>query len=121
MILTKDRISLEEFQKLTGKKPQKKNKFGAKCVIHDGIKFQSIKEGNYYLILKLAKLSGKLINFYMQVPFRLPGKTTYWLDFLEIWEGGIIKHVDTKGFQTDTFKIKKRQVEEIYGIKIEVI
>lgn len=114
--MQKDRISVEEFRKIKAKK----NKYNAEKVIIDGITFASKKEGRYYETLKLMKQSGHVINFYMQVPFRLPGKTTYWLDFLECWKGDIIKHTDVKAIQTTVFKIKKRQVEEIYGIKIEV-
>jgi hypothetical protein len=114
-------ISLAEYKKLTAKSEKKKHKYNAKPVVIDGIHFKSTKEGEYYNKLKFAKLSGELINFYMQVPFRLPGKTTYWLDFLEIWKNGIVKHTDTKGALTQVFLIKKRQVEEIYGITIEVV
>lgn len=112
-------MTLEEYKQLTVKK--KKHKYNAKMVVIDGIKFKSQKEADRYNFLKFAKLSGELINFYREVPFRLPGKTTYWLDFLEVWKGGIINHVDTKGIQTQMFKLKKRQVEEIYGIEILVI
>jgi hypothetical protein len=111
-------LSIEEFKKL---KVKKKNKYGNKKVVIDDIPFDSTKEGAYYEKLKLAKKSGELINFYMQVPFRLPGKTTYWLDFLEIWKNALIRHVDVKAVETSVFKIKKRQVEEIYNIKIEVV
>jgi hypothetical protein len=111
-------ISIEEFKKL---KVKKKSKYGNKKIVIDGIKFDSTKEGEYYEKLKLAKKSGELINFYMQVPFRLPGKTTYWLDFLEIWKNALIRHVDVKVIETAVFKIKKRQVEEIYGIEIETV
>jgi hypothetical protein len=112
-------ISIAEYKKLI---PKKKNKYGAKKVVIDGITFDSTKEGEYYKQLKIAKKSGELINFYMQVPFRLPGKITYWLDFLEIWkENCDIRHTDCKGFATRVFINKKKQVEEIYGIEIEVV
>ena len=113
------RMSVEEFKKIAVK--PKKNKYGNKKVVIDGISFDSTKEGRYYETLKLLKKSGHIINFYMQVPFRLPGKITYWLDFLVIWKDGIIKHVDCKGVSTRVFLNKKKQVEEIYNIKIEVI
>lgn len=111
-------MTLDEYKQL---KTKKKNKYNAKKVVIDGIKFDSNKEGEYYKDLKMAKKSGELIAFYMQVLFRLPGKTTYWLDFLECWKGDQIKHTDIKVIETTVFKIKKRQVEEIYGIEILVI
>jgi hypothetical protein len=112
-------MNIEEYKQLTATK--KKHKYNAKKTVVNGLTFDSIKESNYYLDLVLAKQSGELINFYTQVPFRLPGKTRYILDFLEVWKNGVIKHVDVKGVETQTFRLKKRQVEEIYGITIEVI
>lgn len=114
-------MKLEEYKKLMGIGKKKENKYRNKEVVVDGIRFQSIKESNYYLDLLLAKKSGELINFYMQVPFKLPGKTKYILDFLEVWKGDVIRHIDTKGVKTQMFALKKRQVEELYEIEIEMI
>lgn len=113
------RISTGQFRKI--KSATKKSKYNAIKTIVDGITFDSKKEAHYYSQLKVAKQNGDLVAFYMQVPFKLPGKTKYILDFLEIWKSDVIKHVDIKGFVTPIFALKKRQVEEIYGIKIEVV
>lgn len=96
----------------------KKPKYNNKKVEIDQFKFDSKKEGEYYKKLKLAKESGDLFAFYVQVPFRLYGGVTYRLDFLEIWSNGEIRHVDVKGMKTQVFTIKKKQVEELYGIEI---
>jgi len=97
---------------------KKKNKYNAIPVIIDGYFFPSIKEGKRYAELTLLKRAGDIIRFYRQVPFYLPGKIVYRLDFLIYWKNKEITHEDTKGFQTAVFKIKRKQVEEIYGIKI---
>lgn len=111
-------IKMKPYKNLIAKR---KNKYNATKTEVDGIVFDSKKEATYYQGLKMVKKTGELINFYMQVPFRLPGKTKYILDFLEVWQNGKIRHVDCKGFLTPVFKIKKRQVEEIYNIKIEIV
>ena len=112
-------MRIEEYRKLISKS-KRKNKYNAKPVVIDGFRFDSTREGKYYQKLKLAKASGELIDFYRQVPFKLPGDITYRLDFLEVWKHGVI-HTDTKGFSTRVSSMKIKQVEEIYNIKIEVV
>ncbi len=34
---------------------------------------------------------------------------------------GRVRVVDVKGVETETFKLKKRQVEEIYPVEIEIV
>lgn len=55
------------------------------------------------------------------MPLRLPGGTKYVVDFVVFYDDGTIKFVDTKGVETDTFKIKKREIEAIYPFEIEVV
>lgn len=102
------------------------NKYNAKAVSVDGIRFDSKREAEFYKTLKLQKEMGAIKWFLMQVPFRLPGNTTYRADFMVRYNPGHyvddpITVYDVKGYQTQVFKIKKRQVEEIYGQKVEVI
>lgn len=99
----------------------KRNKYGAKKITIDGITFHSIKEGRYYQKLLLAKRAGELLDFETQVVFILPAKIKYILDFKEHWKDGTVKYVDVKGFATPVFKLKKKLVEEIYKIKIDVV
>jgi hypothetical protein len=56
--------------------------------------------------------------FLMQVPFRLPGKTKYLLDFLVFWKDGRQTFEDTKGKRTPMYIMKKKQVEALYPIRI---
>jgi len=56
----------------------------------------------------------------MQVPFHLPGKTTYRADFMEFWADGTVIVTEIKGFETQTWKLKKKLVEALYPIEIDV-
>ena len=98
-----------------------RHKFHAKPVEIDDIKFSSKLEGRYYQKLKLAKKSGDLLFFLRQVPFHLPGKTKYVVDFVEFWKDGSILFTDCKGMVTEIFSLKKRQVEELYPITLNIV
>lgn len=99
-------------------KQPRRNKYGAEPTIVDGIRFHSKKEARYYGQLLLARKAGDLLFFLRQVPFHLPGAVTYRCDFLEFWKSGEVRFVDVKGFSTQTYKLKRRQVEALYPIKI---
>lgn len=86
-----------------------------------GIKFHSKKEARYYLELVCRQKAGEVRYFLLQVPFRLPGNTKYIVDFMEVHADGSIRYVDTKGFRTQTFKLKRKQVEALYPIIIEEV
>ena len=86
----------------------------------DGIRFASKAERNYYLRLKLRVQAGEVAWFIRQVPFHLPGKTKYVADFLEVLADGRIRVVDVKGRETQMFKLKRRQVEALYPVRIEL-
>lgn len=97
------------------------HKFNAKAVVIDGIRFDSKKEGKHYSQLKLRQAGGEVLFFLRQVPIHLPGNTRLVIDFVEFHSDGSVHFVDTKGVQTETFKLKKRQVEDLYPFQIEVI
>jgi len=59
--------------------------------------------------------------FLRQVPFHLKGGVTYRVDFMEILNDGTIRYVDTKGFRTQVYKIKRRLVEAEYPVQIEEV
>lgn len=101
--------------------PKKRSKYNAKKVVVDGIKFDSKKEAKYYEELKLRKAAGEVDYFLLQVPFHLPGGVVYKCDFQEFLSDGTVRYVDTKGFETPEFKIKKKQVEALYPVTIEVV
>lgn len=98
-----------------------KHKYSAVKTELDGIKFDSKKESNYYLTLKLRKNAGDIVQFLRQVPFHLPGGVVYRVDFMEFWSDGSVHFIDVKGYQTPGFKAKKKMVEQLYApIEIEL-
>ena len=98
-----------------------RHKFNAQRVKRDGIKFPSKLEAHYYDYLLLMQKAGELLFFLRQVPFHLPGGIRYVVDFQEFWKDGTVRFTDTKGMETSEFKSKKRQVESIYPIEINVV
>lgn len=104
--------------KFTG---QKKSKYAAQAVVVDGIRFDSKKEARYYSELKLRQKAGEVLFFLRQVPFHLPGNIRYVIDFQEFHADGTVHFVDTKGFETETFKLKRAQVEDLYPVIIKTV
>jgi hypothetical protein len=87
----------------------------------DGIKFDSKKEARYYDQLKLRVKSGEVLFFLRQVPLHLPGGVRYVVDFQEFHSDGTVRFVEVKGMQTKDFVMKKKMVESIYPVEIEVV
>lgn len=100
---------------------KKRNKYGAKATVVDGIRFDSQAEARYYSRLRLRQQAGEVLFFLRQAPFHLPGKTKYVVDFLEFHTDGSVHVIDVKGMETQVFKIKKRQVEDLYPVTVEVV
>lgn len=82
--------------------------------------FDSIAEARYYDGLCAGVKAGTVVFFLRQVPFHLPGNTVYRVDFQVFYADGTVAFVDVKGMETETFKIKKRQVEDLYPVTITV-
>lgn len=106
------------------------NKYHNKKTTIDGILFASKKEGNYYTKLKLMQNVGLIWNlelqkkYILQASFTFNGKKireiSYYADFVYEDKDGL--HVlDTKGYRTDTYKLKKKLFIKKYGIDIEEI
>ena len=98
-----------------------RHKFGAKPTEVDGIRFDSKIESKYFEKLKFCQKSGELLFFLRQVPIHLPGKTKLVIDFVEYWADGNVVFTDVKGIETETFRLKQRQVEAIYPFKINIV
>ena len=95
-----------------------RHKFHASPTMVDGIKFPSKREARRYQELVLAQRAGEVVFFLRQPRFDLPGSTKYYADFLVFWKDGSVTVEDTKGHKTSEYKLKKRQVEELYPIEI---
>lgn len=103
------------------------NKYKAKKVVVDGIKFDSKLESNIYI--KLKEIKSKLLDFeYNLQPrfllmdkFKLNNKTfrsvEYIADF-EIISNGNSYIIDVKGMETPVFKIKAKLFAKKFGKEI---
>ncbi len=99
-----------------------RHKYHANPTESHGIRFDSKREARYYDVLLLRVQAGEVIQFLRQIPFHLPGNVRYVCDFLEFHRDGTVHFVDVKGVETESFKAKKRMVEDLYTpIKIEVV
>ena len=109
-----------------------RNKYGAKKVTTvDGEKFDSQKEHQRYVILKLMERAGKIKDLKRQVKFVLipaqrdaSGKLlerecSYVADFV-YYDYALRREVveDAKGMKTDVYKIKKKLMLYVHGISI---
>ena len=107
-------------------------KYHNKKVEYDGYTFDSIREKNYYIKLKLLEKAGKIKElelqkeFELQPSYKLNNKTsrkiTYRADFtFKTTEDDKLHVVDVKGFRTDVYRLKKKLFEYKYRIEIEEI
>ena len=99
----------------------RRSKYAAQPTEVDGIRFDSKAEARFYLQLKAQVEAGTVAYFLRQVPIHLPGRTRYVVDFLVFEASGRVRYIDVKGMETQTFRLKKRQVEDLYPIQIEVV
>lgn len=97
------------------------HKFKARAVDDDGHHFPSKLEHEFYRKLLLRKKMGEVIFFLRQVPFHLPGGVKYLVDFLVFYANGNVKLFDVKGMETSEFKMKKKMVEALYPVTIEIV
>jgi hypothetical protein len=101
------------------------NKYSNKKVILDNIKFDSKREGNRYMELKILEEAGLIKDielqkeFILQPSFKKNGKTyrkiSYKADFY-YFDNHLGKYIveDVKGFKTDVYKLKKKMFEYNY-------
>lgn len=110
----------------------KQSKYKNKKVTYDGHKFDSQKEGLYYLRLKVLLDLGKIKDlelqkvYELQPSFKLNNNTyrriTYKADFSYIsTEDNKLHVVDVKGFRTKEYLLKKKLMAYVHGIEIEEV
>jgi len=107
-----------------------KNKFNAKKIIIDGHKFDSIKEGRYYMQLCLQKKATnparRVVSIELQPRFDIIVNEKkigfYKADFRVNYGDGRTEIIDVKGLKKGSayalFKLKKKIVEALYSIEI---
>lgn len=101
------------------------NKYGAKRVkAPDGQVFDSALEYHRYNLLRLLERGGAISDLKRQVSFELIPKQegeracSYVADFTYLEDGKLVVE-DCKGFKTDVYKIKKKLMLWVHGIRIK--
>ena len=103
------------------------NKYGAKKVKDPvtGYVFDSKKEFNRWCNLRLLERAGKVSDLRRQVKYELIPKQdgeracTYVADFVYKDEQGLQVVEDCKGFRTEGYKIKRKLMLLVHGIKLK--
>lgn len=127
--------------KLAGAQAQKKSKYGNRKVVRDGIKFDSEREARRYGELKFLLKQGRIRDLRLQANFTLvEGYTTvegkrikpmvYRADFTyeratEPDIAGVVHWLpeveDAKGMKTKDYLLKKKLMQDKYGITIREV
>lgn len=106
------------------------NKYGARKTEIDGIVFDSAHEAHRYCELKYMERAHLIKELQLQRKFVLLGAqkdkdgkiierpVTYVADFVYKDQDGQTVVEDAKGFRTDVFRIKKKLMLSIYGIRV---
>jgi hypothetical protein len=110
-------ISIDEYRKLTAK--ARPPKYRAEPTTVDGIRFDSKREAKVYGDLTNLQRAGEISYFLRQVPLHLPGGTRLVVDFQIHYPDGRVRYLDAKGVETPVFKVKRREIEAYYPIKVE--
>jgi len=88
----------------------------------DGIRFASKKEADYYQQLLFMKAGNAIKGFTRQVSLPLrSSKRRMVIDFMVVELDGRVRWIDTKGYATTAWKIKKDELEHSLGIQIETV
>ena len=91
----------------------------------DGQVFDSVKEFHRYGVLRLLERAGKISDLKRQVSFELIPKQegeracTYVADFT-YYENGKLVVEDCKGYATEVFRLKKKLMLWVHGIRIKI-
>lgn len=98
------------------------SKYRNSHVVVDGTTFDSKAEARRYQELKLMQAAGEITDLEAHpcYPLIVNGVKvgSYEADFRYVTQGGETVIEDVKGVRTDTYRLKKRLVEALYGIKV---
>ncbi|HEB27479.1 MAG TPA: DUF1064 domain-containing protein [Porticoccus sp.] len=101
------------------------NKYGAKKVTIDNIRFDSKLEAKRYGELKLMHAAGAITHLQMQPVFFIAIKGNnvcrVILDFKYLQHTVTWVYEDCKGYDTPISRLKRKLVEAQYGIKVSVV
>lgn len=115
-----EHMSIEEYKKYQ-EKGTRKSKYNAKKTKIDGQVFDSQKEAEFYNELNLRLKAGEIKGFCLQPVFILADSLKYKADFIIFNNDGTSEIVDTKGFKTKEYIVKKKVFEDKFNLKIKEI
>lgn len=102
--------------------PLRRNKYGVAPKeerTRGEVLFASKAEARRFDDLETLRRAGVVRFFLRQVPFHLPGRRRYLLDFLVFWADGHQSFEDVKGVRTEMYRLKRDQVRALYGVVVE--
>lgn len=110
----------------------RRSKYNARQVTLDGHTFQSVHESERWQELRTMEWAGLISDLQRQVPFQLlpsqrgeDGKVLergvkYIADFVYIQDGKQVVE-DAKGVKTDAYKIKRKLMLKVHGIRVQEV
>ncbi len=110
-------------------KQGKRPKYGNKKVTYEGHNFDSTKERDRYIDLKLMQRAGLISELELQPKWvlmpttRIGGKTqrvtTYSADFSYVKDGvKVVEDVKSEATKTDVYKLKRKLMYVVHGIEV---
>ena len=105
----------------------RRSKYGSVRTSYNGQVYDSAKEAEFAHGLDLLKEAGGVLWWDRQVPFdvQVAGKKVcrYIADFAVRYADApdVVHYIDTKGFHTRIYRLKKKLVEAAYGILIREV
>jgi hypothetical protein len=103
----------------TETKKDRHNKYNAKKTMYNGVLYDSRGESEKAQQLDLELRAGTVLWWCRQPRFVLQGGVEYVADFIVQRPAGIVEVVDFKGMKTAEYKLKKKQVEARYRLKVK--
>ena len=112
---------------------QNRNKYGNARTEIDGIVFASMREARRYCELKMLQKAGLIHGLELQKVYTLIGPqkdkdgkiikhpVKYIADFVYREKDGTLVVEDAKGMKTDVYKIKRKLMLSIYGIRVKEV
>lgn len=100
------------------------NKYGARKIkAPDGQVFDSVKEYHRWGCLRLLERAGRISDLKRQVKFELIPKqkgerACYYIADFTYYEDGNLVVEDCKGYRTDIYRLKKKLLLWVHGIRI---
>jgi len=111
----------------------RRNKYGARKVVMDGLKFDSMREAKRWLALRQDERNGEISGLERQVKYVLaPGvklagekraktELRYFADFryVDLMTGQTVVE-DAKGRETEAFRIKRHLMKAIHNVDLRL-